>query len=229
MPSPAPAKKQTRATELAEVVRQAILDGSLPPGAKVGLDQLRRRYGVSLSPLREATSRLVATRLLEVEDQRGYRIADLSHANLDEVIALRAALEPEALASSIAQGDLEWEGRLVQALHRLKAANAAPAFRSAHADLYRAALAACPGPITRSLCQTHFDLCARYLTLLAPHAPDPATMTQDWAGIVAAALDRDTGQARALLLRHLNRTACALRTAFPDPSDIPHKPADDAR
>ncbi|RYY85150.1 MAG: GntR family transcriptional regulator, partial [Comamonadaceae bacterium] len=51
---------QTLSTTIASTLRAAISNGELEPGCKLRLDELRVTFGVSLSPLREALSRLAA-------------------------------------------------------------------------------------------------------------------------------------------------------------------------
>ena len=109
----------TLASTLATRIREAILNGDLPPGGKLRLDALRASYRVSLSPLREALSRLGAEGLVIMEDQRGYRVAPVSEENLREVTRLRVELESMALQESIRKGDDAWEAAIVASSHRL--------------------------------------------------------------------------------------------------------------
>jgi GntR family carbon starvation induced transcriptional regulator len=92
--------RQTLASTIAINLRRSIMRGDLPPGAKLHVEELRERFDVSLSPLREALSRLGSAGFVEIEDQRGYRVAAVSDENLSEVIRLRMELESLAL--------LEW-------------------------------------------------------------------------------------------------------------------------
>src|ERR1700722_16992819 len=50
----------TKASQLVDRLREAILSGALPPGSKINLDRVRHEFDVSLSPLREALARLIA-------------------------------------------------------------------------------------------------------------------------------------------------------------------------
>ena len=69
---------QTLSTSIASTLRAAISNGELEPGRKLRLDDLRATFGVSLSPLREALSRLSAEGFVVMEDQRGYSVAPIS-------------------------------------------------------------------------------------------------------------------------------------------------------
>src|SRR5436305_925757 len=100
-------------------IRADILFGRLAPGRKLKLDRLRHEYATSVSTLRETLSRLSSERLVIAEGQRGFEVAPVSAKNLKEIAALRQLLEGRALEQSFEQGDLEWEGRVVAAHHKL--------------------------------------------------------------------------------------------------------------
>src|SRR5215470_5810778 len=107
------AASRTLADALATELRSAVLRGDIAPGTKLRLGDLRARFGVSLSPLREALSRLAAEGVVAAESQRGYRVPDVSLEGLAEVNAIRCHIEPFALAESIRRGGDHWEERLV--------------------------------------------------------------------------------------------------------------------
>src|SRR4029078_7554831 len=58
-------------------IRQDILWGRFAPGSPLRSDELRARYGVGVSPLREALTRLVSERLGTSGGQRGFPGAPL--------------------------------------------------------------------------------------------------------------------------------------------------------
>jgi DNA-binding GntR family transcriptional regulator len=100
-------------------IRADILFGRLAPGRKLKLDLLREEYQTSVSTLREILSRLASEKLVVAEGQRGFEVAPISAQNLKEIAALRQLLEKHALEQSFAQGDIEWEARVVAAHHKL--------------------------------------------------------------------------------------------------------------
>lgn len=113
-------RKMTLSSRIAEQLLEAILSGALAPGQKINLDRLRKELEVSISPLREAVSRLVATGLVQFQDQLGYSVAPMSDEDLHSIVDLREQLEPIALARAIEQGSLDWESEVMAALHLLK-------------------------------------------------------------------------------------------------------------
>jgi DNA-binding GntR family transcriptional regulator len=100
-------------------IRDDIIAGGLPPGAKLKLEALKARYGASVSTLREILNRLASENLVVAEGQRGFEVAPATPDNLREVADLRLLLESHAIRLSLATGDLDWEGRVVAAHHKL--------------------------------------------------------------------------------------------------------------
>ncbi|PYG25605.1 GntR family transcriptional regulator [Pelagimonas varians] len=61
---------------LVVVIRETILAGGYEPGAHIGVKKIADMHGVSMIPVREALARLLASRLVRVEPNRGYFVAD---------------------------------------------------------------------------------------------------------------------------------------------------------
>ncbi len=87
-----PALKRHRAVD---VVRRAILDGTLQPGERLVELRLARELGVSQTPVREALSSLEREGLVVKLDHRGTYVARVDAAELNEIATLRALLEGE--------------------------------------------------------------------------------------------------------------------------------------
>lgn len=102
-----------------ERIRHDIIFGLLEPDRKLKLDRLKSKYHVSISTLREILSRLAAEGFVVAEGQRGFNVTPVSASDLREIAELRLLLEGFAIEQSFASGDLEWEGRVVAAHHKL--------------------------------------------------------------------------------------------------------------
>ena len=101
-------------------IRSDIIFGRLAPGQKLKLDQLKKDYDVSVSTLREILNRLSSEGLVLAEGQRGFEVSPVSRENLKEIAALRQLLENRTPSTqSFASGDVEWEGHVVAAHHKL--------------------------------------------------------------------------------------------------------------
>src|SRR3954468_1227697 len=100
-------------------IRSDIVFGRLRPEQKLRLEGLKEDYGVSVSTLREILNRLTAEGFVLAEGRRGFEVAPVSAGNLRELAELRLLLEQHAMGVSFAHADVEWEGRVVSAHHKL--------------------------------------------------------------------------------------------------------------
>ncbi|HEX6106235.1 MAG TPA: GntR family transcriptional regulator [Gemmatimonadales bacterium] len=74
-----------------------VYRGELAPGIRVRDAALAERLAVSRTPVREALMRLAREGVLDAEVGRGFRVRPLNRAELGDVGAILAALEPLAL------------------------------------------------------------------------------------------------------------------------------------
>lgn len=78
------------------LIRDMILSGELPSGAKIGEEALAEQCGVSRTPIREALSRLEAELLIRRNDTQRSFVADWSLDDVEEMFELRGLLESRA-------------------------------------------------------------------------------------------------------------------------------------
>jgi GntR family carbon starvation induced transcriptional regulator len=220
IPEPAEGGGQTLSSSIAGTLRAAISNGELLPGSKLRLDELRMMFGVSLSPLREALSRLSAEGFVVTEDQRGYRVAPISRQNLEEVTKLRALAETFALRESIRNGDDAWEGGVVASLYRInkfeKVESAADkqAWEKAHRDLHHRLISACRMPLLLAFSATLHDLNDRYRRLFLMGRPLDKIVRREHNDICNAALERNADLACHIMREHIERTGANIRKAL---------------
>lgn len=86
-------------------VRDAIFDGTLPPGAKVVEERLCSSLGISRAPLREALRLLAQQGLVVQTPRRGTRVAQWSPADIRQLFGLRMLLERYAMESAMPLAD----------------------------------------------------------------------------------------------------------------------------
>ncbi|HEY7383119.1 MAG TPA: GntR family transcriptional regulator [Hyphomonadaceae bacterium] len=191
-------------------IRADILFGRLAPGSKLKLDRLRADYRTSVSTLREILSRLSSEKLIVAEGQRGFEVAPISVKNLKEIAALRLLLEGHALEQSFRQGDVEWEGRVVAAHHkltlmeeRMEAGDASATEQWKHYDwnFHQALISACG---SRLLMETHaavFDKYLRYQMIALGFRS--GISGREHRLLLGCALKRDAAKARDVLDAHV--------------------------
>lgn len=204
----------TKASTVLDQLRTEIVHGVLAPGDKLRLEHLAPRYGVGRTPLREACCRLAAEGLVTIEDQRGFRVAEISRGDLIDLTRTRQQIEGLALRASIQHGDLAWEGEVTAALHRLQRTGAPPSrggelddtWEREHGRLHAVLLAACGSPLLLRFHAMLFDQSERYRRLAAAYGQPARDIHGEHAALVKAALDRDAERACALLTEHIALT-----------------------
>ena len=102
-------------------LREAIVSGSLEPGAPLVIDDLAATFGLSTMPVREAVRRLVADGLVEELPRRAHRVAPLTRRTALNVLEVMEALMVRAYELGVpALGDEE-VGAMRAALDRAAA------------------------------------------------------------------------------------------------------------
>src|SRR5262245_39871770 len=99
--------------------------GRLEPGSKVQLGEIRARYNVSLSVVREAVTRLASERLLTSKSQHGFCVWPLSREDLIDLTRVRIEMERIALRESFDSGGPVWEAEALAAHHLLMSSSSA--------------------------------------------------------------------------------------------------------
>ncbi|WP_114946052.1 GntR family transcriptional regulator [Microvirga calopogonii] len=191
-------------------IRSDIIFGRLPPCKKLKLEGLKSDYGVSVSTLREILNRLQSERLVVAEGQKGFEVAPVSIPNLMEIAALRQLLECRALEQSFRAGDMDWEGRVVAAHHRL----ARMEERMADGDrsnteewkrydwqFHQALISACGSKMLIDNHAAVFDKYLRYQMIALSYRGEIAA--HEHALLLECALSRDSARACEVLTRHV--------------------------
>ena len=193
-------------------IRDEIIHGVLRPRDKLTLERLKQRYEVSVGTLREVLTRLTTEAFVVAEGQKGFEVAPASEADMRDLGALRLLLETHAMNLSLAAGDLEWEGRVVAAHHKLAAiekrllageSNRTPEWIIYDRSFHEALISACGSRALMAMHTSVFDRFVRYHMLAESFRGKP--VADDHQALLAAALARDTKTAQRLLEAHVNK------------------------
>lgn len=213
----------TKASEVLDRLRTQILYGTLEPGAKLRLEHLAPKFKTGRTPLREACSRLVSEGLVTSEDQRGFRVAAISRAELLDLTRTRQQIESLAMRGAIQRGDVEWEGDVTAALHRLGRAKPPArggdvldhAWEREHAELHRTLLGACGSQYLMRFHASLFEQSERYRRLAVAYGQPARDIHAEHVALVTAALARDAERACALLVEHIASTTDRVLATHP--------------
>ena len=209
MPETAP---ETIGDATFRTIRSDIIHGVLRPGDKLTLDRLKQRYEVSVGTLREVLTRLASESFVVAEGQKGFEVTPASEDELRELGSLRLLLESLALGLSLASGDLEWEGRVVAAHHKLAAIEKRLLAGEARNivdwvrydfSFHNALISACGSAALLSLHATIFDRFLRYHMLASSFRG--AGVVGDHQALFELALARDASGAVDMLAGHVGK------------------------
>jgi DNA-binding GntR family transcriptional regulator len=95
-----PLERQTLGERAYAKFADLLISGRLAPGEKLSLRAAADVLGVSIMPVREAVSRLVADRALEVMPNRAVRVPLMSAAQFRDLTGVRIAIEGHAAAQA---------------------------------------------------------------------------------------------------------------------------------
>ncbi|PXY17107.1 GntR family transcriptional regulator [Prauserella coralliicola] len=203
-----------------DALRELILRGDFPAGARLGEMELATRLGVSRTPVREALTRLAAEGLVELVPNRGARVSKWSVEELEGVFDLRTALEPELTALAVPKAgpdDVEELDRLARRMVEVGSPGAGqdldalvPLNREFHGRLVT--LAGHPALAGALASAVHAPIVLRNF-----HTYDETSLRRSLAHhaeIVAAVRAGDPEWARAVMTAHIrNARAVMVRAA----------------
>lgn len=198
-----------------EAIRQDVLTGQLEPGSKLRFEMLRQRYGYGSSTSREALTRLVGESLVTFEEQRGFRVAPISLADLADLTETRIFIETKALEEAIRVGNDDWEANVVAAYHRLSKVEARMASDSEDCSneveernraFHVALISACPSRWLNHLYGILFQQSERYRRISRRHHHIPRDTHAEHKAIFDAVMARDAQAACEASRQHISIT-----------------------
>jgi DNA-binding GntR family transcriptional regulator len=196
-----------------ERLRVAILSGELRPRERLPIQALSERYRVGATAVREALSRLITEGLVSAEEQRGFHVTPVSRAELLDLTQTRVRVEQMALRLAIAQGDIEWESRLLSGAHRLSRTPppGSPAceahWAAAHRGFHEALIGGCGSAWTVRLCRLLYDKSERYRNLAKQRTRERGRdVDAEHRALLDAAMARDADAACRHLEVHFKQT-----------------------
>ncbi|MFK5977526.1 MAG: FCD domain-containing protein [Rhizobiaceae bacterium] len=219
-----------------EELRWDIISGVLRPCQPLRLEQLKSRYNIGFSPLREALNRLHSERLVSSVALKGFNVASLSLSDMWDAIDTRILIETDALKRAIEYGDDEWETKIVANFHALtlqmkrnenrKLNNEKIDWRSMenrHRAFHTSLISACRSNWLLDFAEKLVVETERYrfpsLSRLQ-NFPDSRDIEHEHKEIMAFTINRETAKAVDLLTHHYQTTGRFLEEQFKDNIEI---------
>ncbi|RMG33822.1 MAG: GntR family transcriptional regulator [Gammaproteobacteria bacterium] len=187
-------------------LREAIVEGEIPPGSRISEAELAARYGISRAPLREAISRLAAVGLIERRPNVGARVIELSAEQLIDIFHVRESLEGTAARQAAERMSAEAVDRLRETLddhaRRMQQEGGHAYFQEAgDVDFhYQIIKGTGNGHLIKLLCHDLYHLIRMYRCQFGMRSKrGPAALEEHRA--IAAAIERRDGELAELLMR----------------------------
>lgn len=157
------AKRGTASSLSEEVyrkIRDSVVDGEVPPGARLQPAVLGKQYQASTTVIREALAILAGERLVVSKPGQGYFVPEIHRDLLRDITAVRCHTESIALGWAMERGGLEWESELMAAHHRLSRTprrtddnHPNPEWSRVHHAFHAAFVNGCDVPILIDMCE----------------------------------------------------------------------------
>ncbi|MGK7865022.1 GntR family transcriptional regulator [Falsiroseomonas sp. E2-1-a4] len=220
-PALAPAVYPSRQEAVAAALRLDILRGRIPAGARLDIDEIANRHGVSRTPVRDALKQLEGEGLIQVLPYRGVEVTRLTAENLRELFAIRIALERLALAQATVQVT---EAELMQLrgiLRRMdRYAVRDEAWMRLNAAFHDGVHAASRWPRLIEMIRVQRTNVERYVRAGAADLGVAQQQAEHWQ-LIEAMTARQPELAATLIAQHLSRTAETLARMSADPVPAP--------
>lgn len=196
-------------------LRSKILNGEIPPGARIDQGDVARIFGVSLVPVREALARLQSSGLVYIVPHRGVFVETVSLEELIDIYYMREVLEEQAAQLAVKNVDehmLQTLDGIIQQIDVHIGAHATDQFlqatRAFHFTLYQASQRR---NLIRIIGQL-WDQSDRYRRLQMDLLPERFYESQFENRAMLAACRRRDGDSLALMVRYrIHQTTAGLR------------------
>ncbi|MGX5842993.1 GntR family transcriptional regulator [Mesorhizobium sp. ArgA1] len=196
-------RPQTVAEQVAIVLREAIVDGSLADGTALRQDELALRFGFSRMPIRDALRQLEAEGIVQIHPTKGAHVACMDATEIREIFALRDLLESQALNLSVPVLGSEKLDEAAQVLARIDAEPDVARWGVLNRAFHLALYSACGNARLLGLIEAHHNAADRYVRMLLSSLDYRGVSQAEHRELLAACRKRDAAEAVRVLKKHL--------------------------
>ncbi|MFD7988032.1 GntR family transcriptional regulator [Kitasatospora indigofera] len=205
---------------LCRAIREDVIRGVHRPGSRLTEESMAARYGVSRVPVREALRTLEAEGFVRSRPYVGIVVVELDDAEAEDLLEVRALLEPLGAGRAALRRTPEQLGRLKElvSLGRAAIEDGRPDELARLNSRFHEVIAAASGSrtLSRLVTQLSRKIAWVYSVDLPRRAQDSWREHEE---IVAAVERGDPEAARAVVARHIAAARSAYRRRLPGPAD----------
>ncbi|GAA1587000.1 GntR family transcriptional regulator [Kribbella sancticallisti] len=141
-----PPRSEAASERVAAYLRQAILNGEIPPGSRIRQEDIAERFGASRLPVREALRMLETEGLTQLEVNKGARVPAFDRLQLDVIYQMRERIETLALRLSLPYLTADQEAELQDLQDQIEASEDVATFLDLDRRFHLLTYAGCPSP-----------------------------------------------------------------------------------
>lgn len=208
---PEPRGRMT-AQAVSRAIRDDVIQGVHRPGQRLTEESMAARYGVSRVPVREALRTLEAEGFLHSRPYAGIAVVELDDAEAEDLLEVRALLEPLGAARAALRRSPEQVGRMQELValgqEAVQAGRLAEVARLN--SRFHEVIAEASG--SRTLTQLVTQLSQKIAWVYSVELPRRAAESWEEHAEIVRAIERgDAEQARAVVARHIAQAQSAYR------------------
>ncbi len=203
--------------DVADQIRDMIVEGELPPGERVNEGALSEQFGISRTPLREALKVLASEGLVELRPNRGTRVSAITPEEVGELFEAVSGIERmagELAALRMTERDIERLKALHERMERHYEAGERHEYFRLNQQIHNTIVSLAGNSVLEA---THASLMvrvrrARYMAIQSPERWHESV--QEHRAIMQALEARDSAVAGDLILNHVRRTGAVVKQFF---------------
>jgi DNA-binding GntR family transcriptional regulator len=197
----------SRRSQVLDLLREAILDGTLPPGEHLKQDSLCAQFGLSPTPVREALRDLESEGLVEHFPHHGVVVTDITSAELLALLVpVRLAIESFALPLAAERmSDEDWARleAIVEEMGRQAQSASLVALNDLDVAFHQTAIAASGSPHADQLWRSVLPRIRVQFRRLAPLHRELSEIQEEHRRLLTALKSRDAETIVAALQEHI--------------------------
>jgi DNA-binding GntR family transcriptional regulator len=207
------APRRQLSDEVAGHVRELIMSGQLRSGDFIRQERIAEELKLSATPVREGLLSLKGEGFVQLKPRRGFVVAPLSAADIRDLFTAQALLAGELAARAAARigpADLNELNEVHQA--HVEAASAGDGTESLNHHFHRRINLVADAPRLAWMLSISTKFAPRRFFATVPGWAEASA--REHAAIIEAIADRDAGQARAAMMRHVENAGDLLAATF---------------
>lgn len=200
-------------------LREGLLAGRFAPGSKLTLRYLAETFGTSITPVRDAITRLAAQGILQFGPRNCAIVPEITVQELRELTAIRCELEGRAAFEAARHRDEATLARLGEQLVTMQgliAARRLAPYLSAHRKFHFGIYAAANMPILAELVENLWLRCGPSLSFVVPEYVLLLKGTDHHKSVLEALRRRDGRRAEKAIVADIEDAGAYLATLASD-------------